>query len=684
MKSTRSGELPRRLPTGRKNPTVYASEEYPEKVEESESQDSFAVDISDLSMDESTRGSGEAAWSEKTSDESDEASWVYKLSNAPPLMKQPIKLAVRSVEPIDVNARSRQEVRGGKNARETAYRFPERSTNSTVVSEDAIDHRGVEQKAVPKTSGLDTENLLSRKERGYEDGACNYETDTEGAVERLSNWYERLSNVPPLMDETLASSHKEGNALASSTGATSSHSSAAEAPLPDATAEQWRWVQATVLEPDGPLHEPVVSSLAHVVSTESLSRDSRKDGTLTPGDVLLTTMEDLRDMICGLLDRLLNFLRDRVTLNCKDEAPTEVEKKLSLDVVCFLNAMSSLDLTITGENKDLYLDAGDDSYRERPLYIPEHTETKPRTDMNILERLMTKLHPKTVQEQYAETYAEGNHSGHHKKRSVLSEYAVWLKSRENTSYDRDVNQNAHGGKAPKSKFPSLAYFVDKIRGRAKEADDIEMGTVDLNSDGDRETLLTEKLMRRALEEERRLKGLLRRLMVEMKEDVRVDPRRTSSDLSAWSTSSVILLNSEINTLAAKMVDEVCEVLTNSDRTASRGSVTPSETCADRKAFTEDVMKVVVTLATKKAKAKNEARGADKSSAEDSPHSTPDISTDDVADLAVGLWYGDVESDVDSLIGDLRSLRESLVAGGVESTVIDGKQTRTVGAQKTEV
>ncbi|XP_066288576.1 uncharacterized protein [Branchiostoma lanceolatum] len=209
-----------------------------------------------------------------------------------------------------------------------------------------------------------------------------------------------------------------------------------------------------------------------------------------------------------------------------------------------------------------------------------------------------------------------------------------------------------------------------------------MGTVDLNLDGDQETLLTEKLMRRALEEERRLKGLLRRLMLEMKEDVRVDPGRTSSDLSAWSTSSVISLNSEINILAAKMVDEVCEVLTHSDRTASRGSVTPSETCADRKAFTEDVMKVVVTLATKKAKAKNDAMGADKSS--DSPPGTPDISTDDVADLAVGLWYGDVESDVDSLIGDLRSLRESLVTGSVESTVIDGKPTRTAGAQKTEV
>ncbi|XP_078607952.1 uncharacterized protein LOC144879931 [Branchiostoma floridae x Branchiostoma japonicum] len=671
MQPASSGKLLRRAPRTRRNPTVYASEEYPGTVVESESQDSFAVDISDLSMDSS----------EKPSDESDGAGWVNKLSNAPPLMKQPLKLDVKSVEQRLTHARSLTDVRGGKNARETTYRFPERST---VVGDGNVDRRRV----VPKTRGLDEENdktlpqRLNKHEEGSEDAACSSETDTQGgSVERLTSWYERLNNVPPLMDETLASSQKEGD-HASITGATGSCSSAVEATLPDATDEQWRWVQATVLEPDGPLHEPVVSSLAHVVSTESLSLDSREDGTVTPGGVFLATMEDLRNMIAGLLDRLLNFLRDRVTLNCKAEAPTEVEKKLSLDVVSFLNAMSSLDLTITGENTEFYANDGNtnESYKEKPLDIPEHPETKPRTDMNILERLMAKLHPKTVQEQYAETFAEGNHSSHRKKRSLLSEYAVWLKARERASCDRDVNQNTGGKRAPK--FPSLSYFIDKIRGRAK--DDIEMGTVDLQLEDQEEKRLTEKLMRRALEEERRLTCLLRRLMVEMKEDVRDDPRRTSSEMSAWSTSSVLSL---INTLAAKMVEEVCVALTHSYSgvSASRGSVT-GETSAERKAFTEEVMKVVVTLATKQARAKIEAQGANASTSEDSPPSTPDISTDDVADLAVGLWYGDAESDVDSLIGDLRSMRDSLVASGVDSTEVDGKPTvrKAAGARRTEV
>ncbi|XP_035678565.1 uncharacterized protein LOC118417215 isoform X2 [Branchiostoma floridae] len=677
MQPARSGKLLRRAPRTRRNPTVYASEEYPGTVVESESQDSFAVDISDLSMDSS----------EKPSDESDDANWVNKLSNAPPLMKQPMKQDVKSVEQRLVHARSLTDVRGGKNARETTYRFPERST---VVGDGNVDRRRVEQKSVPKTCALDEENdktlpqRLNKQEEGSEDAACSSETDMQGgSVERLTSWYERIGNAPPLMDETLASSQKEGD-HASITGATGSCSSAVEATLPDATDEQWRWVQATVLEPDGPLHEPVVSSLAHVVSTESLSLDSREDGTVTPGGVFLATMEDLRNMIAGLLDRLLNFLRDRVTLNCKAEAPTEVEKKLSLDVVSFLNAMSSLDLAITGENSELYADDGNtnDSYKEKPLDIPEHPETKPRTDMNILERLMAKLNPKTVQEQYAETFAEGNHSSHRKKRSLLSEYAVWLKAREKASCDRDVNQNTGGARAPK--FPSLSYFIDKIRGRAK--DDIEMGTVDLQLDEEdqEEKRLTEKLMRRALEEERRLRGLLRRLMVEMKEDVRDDPRRTSSEMSAWSTSSVLSL---INTLAAKMVEEVCVALTHSysGLSASIGSVT-GETSAERKAFTEEVMKVVVTLATKQARAKIEAQGANASTSEDSPPSTPDISTDDVADLAVGLWYGDAESDVDSLIGDLRSMRDSLVASGVDSTEVDGKPTvrKAAGARRTEV
>ncbi|XP_078688516.1 uncharacterized protein LOC144920301 isoform X2 [Branchiostoma floridae x Branchiostoma belcheri] len=678
MKPPRSDEVLRRAPRGRDNPTVFASEEYPDRVVESESQDSFAADISDLSMDDSaSRGNGEAWW-EKPSDESDEASWVQKLSNAPPLMRQPIKLAVKSKDPRNASAARCPEVRGGKNAREMAYRFPARPEDKSKQ-----ERRRSEEKAVPKTSSLNTENpevssyRLSGEEQDSEDGACSY---TEGAVARLSSFYERLSNVPPLMDKTLMTLSQKADALASNAGTTGSPPSDAETTLPDATDEQWRWVQATVLEPDGPLHEPMVSCLAHVVSTESLSLDTRQDGTVTPRDVFLTSMKDLRDMVAGLLDRLLNYLRDRVTLHCKAEAPTEVEKKLSLDVVCFLNAMSSLDLALAGED-------GNDSYREQPLYIPEQPETKARTDMNILERMMTKLHPKTVQEQYAETYAKGNDSSHHKKRSLLSEYAVWLKAKEKASHSRDVSQKTHGRQA--HKFPSLSYIIDKIRGRAKEADDVEMGTVDPPSDGEEKKLETEteKMMRRALEEERRLTGLLRRLMAEMKEDVRVDPLRTSSDLSTWSTSSVISLNSQISALAARMVEEVCVALAHchSSGSASRGSVT-SEPTADRKAFTEVVMNMVVTLAKKRAQAERESWESSKSPEEDSATASPDLSTEDVADLAVGMMYGDAGSDVDSLIGDLRSLRDSLLAGGVDSTVIDGEPTaaRPSGVRKTEV
>ncbi|KAI8520061.1 hypothetical protein Bbelb_033180 [Branchiostoma belcheri] len=666
MKPPRSDEVLRLAPRGRDNPTVFASEEYPDRVVESESQDSFAADISDLSMDESSRGNGEAWW-ERPSDESDEASWVHKLSNAPPLMRQPIKLAVKSTEPRNA---SRPEIRGGKNAREMAYRFSERSEDK-----DKQERRRSEEKVAPKTSGLNTENTevssyrLSGEEQDSEDGACSY---TEGAVARLSSFYERLSNVPPLMDKTLMTLSQKVDA-----GTTGSPHADAEATLPDATDEQWRWVQATVLEPDGPLHEPMVSCLAHVVSTESLSLDTRQDGTVTPRDVFLTSMKDLRDMVAGLLDRLLNYLRDRVTLHCKAGAPTEVEKKLSLDVVCFLNAMSSLDLALSGED-------GNDSYREQPLYIPEQPETKARTDMNILERMMIKLHPKTVQEQYAETYAQGNDSGHHKKRSLLSEYAVWLKAKEKASHNRDVSHKPHGRQ--EHKFPSLSYIIDKIRGRAKEADDVEMGTVDPLSDGEEEKLETEteKMMRRALEEERRLTGLLRRLMAEMKEDVRVDPLRTSSDLSTWSTSS----KSQISTLAARMVEEVCVALAHchSSGSTSRGSVT-SEPTADRKAFTEVVMNMVVTLAKKRAQAERESsQESSKSPEEDSATTSPDLSTDDVADLAVGMMYGDAGSDVDSLIGDLRSLRDSLLAGGVDSTVLDEEPTaaRASGVRKTEV
>ncbi|XP_019629847.1 PREDICTED: uncharacterized protein LOC109474068 isoform X2 [Branchiostoma belcheri] len=679
MKPPRSDEVLRRAPRGRDNPTVFASEEYPDRVVESESQDSFAADISDLSMDESSRGNGEAWW-EKPSDESDDASWVQKLSNAPPLMRQPIKLAVKSTEPRNASAARRSEVRGGQNAREMAYRFPERSEDKHKQ-----ERRRSEENAAPKTSDLNAENpevssyRLSGEEQDSEDGACSY---TEGAVARLSSFYERLSNVPPLMDKTLMTLSQKADAPASNAGTSGSPPGDAEATLPDATDEQWRWVQATVLEPDGPLHEPMVSCLAHVVSTESLSLDTRQDGTVTPRDVFLTSMKDLRDMVAGLLDRLLNYLRDRVTLHCKAEAPSEVEKKLSLDVVCFLNAMSSLDLALSGED-------GNDSYREQPLYIPEQPETKARTDMNILERMMTKLHPKTVQEQYAETCAQRNDSGHHKKRSLLSEYAVWLKAKEKASHNRDISQKTHGRQA--HKFPSLSYIIDKIRGRAKEADDVEMGTVDPQSEGEEEKLETEteKMMRRALEEERRLTGLLRKLMAEMKEDVRVDPLRTSSDLSTWSTSSVISLNSQISTLAAKMVEEVCVALAHchSSGSASRGSVT-SEPTADRKAFTEVVMNMVVTLAKKRAQAERESWESSKSPEEDSATASPDLSTDDVADLAVGMMYGDAGSDVDvdSLIGDLRSLRDSLLADGVDSTVIDGEPTaaRASGVRKTEV